>query len=190
MLILEHSQVKFCTVQRLAQPQSPPTEGVSYHNKLFHLIDRYPLSDHDRAVRNARQVYIDTHGQRLLLVLTETDGISIWEEGKNLQIAVDETLLHLDLVKSVDLAQLVASLRNVGGIDIRDRRYHLKTYPRCFIGSDAVEWFVNNLAINRTAAIALGQRLIDENWIHHVVDQHIFKDDQLFYRFYWDESRN
>jgi hypothetical protein len=190
MLILEHSQVKFCTLQALNPHQSQPISGVSYNNKLFQLLDRYPLAEQERAIRNTRQLYVDTQGKRLLLVLTETDCISVWEEGKTLQIAIDETEQNLELVQSLDLNKLVAELRNIGGIDIRDRRYHLKIYPRCFIGSEAVDWFVNNLGINRTAAIALGQRLIDERLIHHVVDQHLFKDDQLFYRFYWDESRS
>ena len=78
-------------------------------------------------------------------------------------------------------------MRNVGGIKIEDRRYKLKNYPKTFIGSEVVTWFKSELDISTEQAIRLGQRLVDEKIIHHVLDQHSFKNDLLFYRFYWDE---
>lgn len=41
---------------------------------------------------------------------------------------------------------------------------------------------------DKKQAVRLGQRLIDENLVHHVLDQHKFADDFLFYRFYWNEK--
>jgi hypothetical protein len=37
-------------------------------------------------------------------------------------------------------------------------------------------------------ALSIGQRLIDLSLAHHVVDEHPFKNEKLFYRFYRDES--
>ncbi len=79
-------------------------------------------------------------------------------------------------------------MRHVGGIKIKDRNYKFKIYPKCFIGQEAVEWFCANLGLSTQQAIRLGQRLIDEKWIHHVLDQQNFANDFLFYRFYWDET--
>jgi Domain found in Dishevelled, Egl-10, and Pleckstrin (DEP) len=191
MLILEKSQIECCQIQSIGNDKSPVLNGIRYNGKLFRPIDRYSLAERDLAIRNARQLFIDTHGKRSQVVVAESDGLSVWEEDKSLQTVTPVLRQpYLDLVQDLDLKTLVGALRNVGGIDICDRRYHLKIYSRCFIGSEAVDWFVDNLGIDRPAAIVLGQRLIDEHWIHHVVDQHTFADGHLFYRFYWDEARS
>lgn len=82
---------------------------------------------------------------------------------------------------------LVNDLRNNNGLEIKDRRYHLSIYPKCFIGSDAVKWIENKYLLSKFEAIRLGQQLIDLKIIHHVTDDHDFKSDNLFYRFYMDE---
>ena len=47
-----------------------------------------------------------------------------------------------------------------------------------------------NLGLSVEQAVRLGQRLIDEKFIHHVTDDHPFINDFFFYRFYWDEINN
>ena len=69
------------------------------------------------------------------------------------------------------------------GVSIQDRRYRLNIYPACFIGSEAVNWFVKHYNYTREEAIELGQILVERGIIHHVLDQHPFKDSYLFYRF-------
>eukprot|EP01123_Difflugia_compressa_P014343 TRINITY_DN731_c0_g1_i1.p1 TRINITY_DN731_c0_g1~~TRINITY_DN731_c0_g1_i1.p1 ORF type:complete len:261 (+),score=30.59 TRINITY_DN731_c0_g1_i1:106-888(+) len=72
---------------------------------------------------------------------------------------------------------------------IKDRTYHLKKYPLCFVGSEAVAFFLSNhFASNETDAINIGQQLMDSDLIHHVHDAHTFKNDFLFYRFKSDEE--
>lgn len=51
-----------------------------------------------------------------------------------------------------------------------------------------MSWLRDNLGLSQAEAIALGQRLIEEKWIHHVTDDHQFKNEYLFYRFYMDEK--
>ena len=71
---------------------------------------------------------------------------------------------------------------------IKDRKYHLKTYKKCFVGKKAVSWLVDQkISASRTAAVKCMQALLDAQLIHHVVDDHEFKDDYLFYRFREDE---
>ena len=87
----------------------------------------------------------------------------------------------------VRIMTLVNDLRGKEGIKIQDRRYKLSSYPLCFVGNEAVKWIENRYLLSKPEAIRLGQELIDLKIIHHVTDDHNFKDESLFYRFYIDE---
>ncbi|MGB3238568.1 MAG: mechanosensitive ion channel domain-containing protein [Geitlerinemataceae cyanobacterium] len=93
-----------------------------------------------------------------------------------------------DLGEEVDLEALVAQMRGENGLDIRDRRYGLAVYSKTFLGSEAVEWLVRTQHSGKKAAVQLGQLLVDRGIIHHIFDEHEFKNEYLFYRFYMDES--
>ena len=70
------------------------------------------------------------------------------------------------------------------GIDIKDRKYHLKTYKQCFVGCDAVTWFVEHgYATSRKDAVKLGKALQRSNVLDHVCGDHEFTDNYYFYRF-------
>jgi len=72
---------------------------------------------------------------------------------------------------------------------IKDRTYHLKKYPKCFIGNEAVTFFLTTEYCNSLAeAIAFGEQLMNEDYIHHVADEHTFKNENLFYRFRVDDD--
>lgn len=75
-------------------------------------------------------------------------------------------------------------------ISVLDRRYRLRVYLKCFIGSEAVNWIVRNRLCTRLDAVNLGQQFIDANIFYHVCKDHTFKDDYLFYRFREDDSGN
>jgi len=78
-------------------------------------------------------------------------------------------------------------IRSPAGFSIIDRSSLGKTYPRCFVGSEAVEWMqAQGHTLNE--ALSMGQRLIELSMVHHVVDEHPFKNEKLFYRFYRDEQ--
>lgn len=74
------------------------------------------------------------------------------------------------------------AMRVPGGLDIRDRMFHLRTYPSCFVGREAVDWMVQHERISRSEAVQLGKRLIGLGLMSHVVDEHDFADAELFYR--------
>ncbi|HEY9598634.1 MAG TPA: DEP domain-containing protein [Cyanophyceae cyanobacterium] len=86
-----------------------------------------------------------------------------------------------------EIENLVEAMRGVEGLEIQDRRYRLNLYPACFVGSEAVEWLIQQRNYTREDAIDLGQRLMDWGIIHHVLDEHPFRDGYFFYRFYADE---
>lgn len=82
---------------------------------------------------------------------------------------------------------LAADLR--ANVDIEDRRYKLKTYSDCFIGSEAVDWLVESgRAHDRPQAVAMGNLLVEAGYLHHVLRDHEFADEHLFYRFTSDEE--
>jgi len=88
------------------------------------------------------------------------------------------------------LRELAAKLEK--GIAVKDRSHHLRSYPHCFVGSEAVDWLCRNENIqhkfdasSRAKAVELGQQLCNHGFFRHVVDIHKpFLDESLFYRFY------
>ena len=88
-----------------------------------------------------------------------------------------------------ELEKIVALMRGENGLSIKDRRHMFKTYPKCFIGKEAVQWLMDFLGLKHDKAVRVGQRLLEWGVIHHVGDEHEFKDAYLFYRFYADESK-
>ncbi|XP_065905940.1 DEP domain-containing mTOR-interacting protein-like [Dysidea avara] len=72
---------------------------------------------------------------------------------------------------------------------IKDRRYHLKTYSTCFVGNDLITWLVERKEVEtRKDGVTAMQKLQDNGVIHHVCDDHGFKDEKLFYRFRRDDN--
>lgn len=67
---------------------------------------------------------------------------------------------------------------------VKDRTYLLKTYPDCFIGSEAVDIMMSmwNLE-DRSKAVEIGKGFLAKGLFHHVTFDHNFKDEGLFYRF-------
>ena len=72
--------------------------------------------------------------------------------------------------------------RNI--VEIKDRRYHLKVYNGCFIGSEAVDAMVDTgMVSSREEALAVGRMLQKElDLFHHVTNDHMFDDKYLFFR--------
>lgn len=75
--------------------------------------------------------------------------------------------------------------------DIQDRTYGFpsKSYPKCFVGSEAVAQLVKEgIALDAEDAVRIGNMLLDAGVFHHVLDEHAFKNEKLFYRFISDED--
>tara|TARA_R110002096_G_scaffold91625_13_gene207325 strand:- start:2385 stop:4370 length:1986 start_codon:yes stop_codon:yes gene_type:complete len=94
-----------------------------------------------------------------------------------------------DVIGDVDLNELIEQLRNL--FEIRDRKYGIppKVYTKCFVGKDAVDLLVSHeIAVDREDAVRIGDLLLNEGVFHHVLKEHSFKDEKLFYRFKEDED--
>ncbi len=85
-----------------------------------------------------------------------------------------------------EIAAAAARLRE--GVPIRDRRHRLSFHRRCFVGAEAVDWLVANEGLSRAEALALGRQLVASGLVHHVLDEHDFRDGFFFYRFRADQS--
>ncbi|MEB3343007.1 mechanosensitive ion channel domain-containing protein [Okeania sp.] len=80
------------------------------------------------------------------------------------------------------------AMRGENGVSIKDRRFKFKLFKNVFLGSEAVEWLMVNERATREEAIMMGELMLQQEIIHHIFDEHRFKDEPLFYRFYNDEE--
>ena len=79
-------------------------------------------------------------------------------------------------------------MRSPRGVKIENRSQSFRLpYLRCFVGREAVDWMSTNLSIDRDRAVTLGQRLISDNWLKNLSNQHPFEDGELFYQFWMDK---
>lgn len=63
-----------------------------------------------------------------------------------------------------------------------DRVYHFKSYPSCFLGTEAVDWMAQQYSISREKATKLGLALQKLGLLQHVVHEQPFADAPNFYR--------
>jgi len=91
--------------------------------------------------------------------------------------------------ESIDLDQLASRMKGI--LDIRDRKYGFppKTYPKCFVGREAVAKLIDeNIANHEEDAVRIGNMMLNAGVFHHVQDAHPFENKKLFYRFLADED--
>uniref|UniRef100_A0A8C6PVX2 Rap guanine nucleotide exchange factor 4 n=1 Tax=Nothobranchius furzeri TaxID=105023 RepID=A0A8C6PVX2_NOTFU len=75
---------------------------------------------------------------------------------------------------------------------IRDRKYHLKTYRQCCVGTELVDWQMqqNSCVHSRVQAVGMWQVLLEEGVLNHVDRETSFQDKYIFYRFLDDERED
>nr|XP_020452070.1 rap guanine nucleotide exchange factor 4 [Monopterus albus] len=75
---------------------------------------------------------------------------------------------------------------------IRDRKYHLKIYRQCCVGTELVDWQMQQSSCihSRIQAVGMWQVLLEEGVLNHVDQQLSFQDKYLFYRFLDDEQED
>jgi len=179
MFIINSREIEYCSVTKGKDTQI--IQGASYQNKLFYPGEVYSKENKQIAINQGRKLSLE--GKSLCLLVESQNCISLWHHDKSLTKIPQKE----DIVSSVNLPVLVRAMRDIGGVKIMDRQYRLRKYSRCFIGSEAVKWMIEYLKISEPEAVNIGQRLVNEKYIHHVTDNHDFENKHLFYRFYWDE---
>jgi hypothetical protein len=96
----------------------------------------------------------------------------------------DEALVGVAALESagVDLPSLALRIGRSGGVPIRDRTYHLRTYEECFVAAEAVSWIAAAHRTNSTTAIAIGKALQATGLIYHVAREQLFAEENFFFR--------
>lgn len=103
---------------------------------------------------------------------------------KNQKIVLKQGILFdLPQLSPAEAISVAKELQGKNGVEIKDRWFKLRLYSNCFIGSEMVSWLVQNKKITPEEAIAIGQSLLKQDLIHHVHNDHDFKNEFLFYRF-------
>lgn len=68
------------------------------------------------------------------------------------------------------------------GVELKERSRFFRTFSNSFVGSEAVQWFVNNLKISRRSAVKVGEMLREIKAIEHVTNSQVFCDAKYYYR--------
>ena len=105
-----------------------------------------------------------------------------------------EPLERLD--ERQELEQLVSDMRHPkSGVPIQDRTKLFRTYRRCFVGSEAVDWVLRSAgnrlqSYSREEAANLCARMMNAGFIVHVTPHTTgpFEDGYHFYRFFEDKQ--
>uniref|UniRef100_G1PVJ8 Phosphatidylinositol-3,4,5-trisphosphate dependent Rac exchange factor 1 n=1 Tax=Myotis lucifugus TaxID=59463 RepID=G1PVJ8_MYOLU len=72
---------------------------------------------------------------------------------------------------------------------ITSRVRDISNTPPCSMGSEFVAWLLEIGEISKTEeGVNLGQALLENGIIHHVSDKHQFKNEQVMYRFRYDDG--
>ncbi len=151
----------------------PPEERRPAHNRvsLFQKKDKNPLMINMETLNPSE------------LVATELDKLLAAEEAGDVQTAQllpEEEQFERE---NASLQKLAAALQGERGIEIKNRRWHLRLHYSCFLGEDFTSWVVQNFRDieTRDEAIELGNDLMKEGLFEHVNSRHNFKDGNFFY---------
>jgi Protein tyrosine and serine/threonine kinase/Domain found in Dishevelled, Egl-10, and Pleckstrin (DEP)/Leucine rich repeat len=73
---------------------------------------------------------------------------------------------------------------------IKDRKWRFRKYRSCLVGKKVVKYLLESgIAVDKFEAIAIGQMMMRVGYLEHVVQEHDFKDEFLFYRYIAEEER-
>lgn len=184
-MLLKTQDVTYHRLVRQFGTVSEIVSGVSYQGGLFVRGNSYPKTQRQTAITEMRRSFLDPDPAIACLLVEDGDIVTIWYEDRYI-IKVAES--DRDILKYYNLAQLVEMMRSAQGIKREDRSQSFRfPFRRCFIGKEAISWIVTNLGIDRSHAVKLGQRLIDEKWAHNLSNREAFQDGDLFYQFLLDK---
>ncbi len=167
MHILSNAQVQYCNLVLNIDETTTYLPGILFQKKLFIKKKFFDLTQEQKALEYGKSDFLASKAKISYLLIKDNIGFTLWIEEPSAELLKNNNP-EIDIINTIDLKELVTKMRNIRGINIKDRRYNLKTYPKCFVGSEAVEWIIENLDLSVEQAINLGQRLVDEKWIHHV----------------------
>jgi Domain found in Dishevelled, Egl-10, and Pleckstrin (DEP) len=99
-----------------------------------------------------------------------------------MQVQPDTTSPRGFIRKTTGLSAEALCSALASNVKALDRLYHLKSYPSCFLGTEAVDWLAAQYAVPKTEAVQLGGALQTLGMLHHVAHEQTFADAPFFYR--------
>eukprot|EP01084_Bolivina_argentea_P200682 343140_1 len=151
-----------------SSPDTINTNNINeynYNNTNTNISDNIFDNNSDNDSENINEISIDTDPEY------EIDDSIDNTYNKNKQLTHNEELLIL-------------AFRMYIGMDIKDRKWKLKTYKQCFVGNKCVDWLIeNHITLTRNEAVQIGQQLVRTEFISHVDRKHDFIDGKYYYRF-------
>jgi Domain found in Dishevelled, Egl-10, and Pleckstrin (DEP) len=184
-MLLKSQDVSYCQLIRQFGTTSEIVSGVSFKGNLFVRGNSYPVQQRQAAITEMRRSYLDPEPAIACLLVDDGKIATIWYEDRYIIKVVESSQ---DIVKYYDLAQLVKDLRSPQGVEIKNRSQSFRfPFVRCFIGREAVDWMSAKLVISRPEAVALGQRLMTDNWLKNLSNHQPFEDADFFYQFCMDK---
>ncbi|MGB3533366.1 MAG: mechanosensitive ion channel domain-containing protein [Microcoleaceae cyanobacterium] len=178
------SELRFRVVAFIQDPLKEPKVKTHLYNQIEKYFKKY-------------DIHIPYPQQDLHLKTPEISPVvktwlkanhSDFDQQKSLLEAAKNSVKEPITREEYDWDEIVTAMRGENGIEIKDRRFQFKVFPKVFLGSDAVNWLIKYEKATREEAIIIGKIMIQQGIIHHVLDEHDFKDESLFYRFYMDED--
>ena len=117
------------------------------------------------------------------VVATEIEKLIATDEGAEsgqIQLLPDSELLERSTSSVAKIAQVLQSDR---GVEIANRRWHLRLHYSCFKGDDFTNWLISSFKDidSREEAVDFGNELMQHGLFHHVSTRHTFKDGNYFY---------
>ncbi|XP_029447296.1 phosphatidylinositol 3,4,5-trisphosphate-dependent Rac exchanger 2 protein [Rhinatrema bivittatum] len=107
------------------------------------------------------------------------------ERRKSLKLDMEQDTWVMISEQGENLYKMMSKHGNL----IKDRKRKLTTFPKCFLGSEFVDWLMETGEIHKPEeGVHLGQALLENGIIHHVTDKHHFKPEQMLYRFRYDDG--
>ena len=203
MMLLTSQDVEYCRAIANIQGQVKKKPAIIYNNSLFTLVQKYSLEELEVAIKEYREDFLDNEEiQTATLMVKDKEAVGIWmhdnrytqtseklEKTEKSSAPTSSDKPKNNKSKLLDPNYIVGKMRGHDGLKIKTRRHKLKLYPHCFLGNEAVDWLVAYFNITRQKAVIIGQNLVTKKIIHHVLDEHFFKDEPLLYRFYQDEDK-
>lgn len=124
------------------------------------------------------------------MILKTMEEVNLTNDAPRSQINIFTKALRNDATDNFFEAadKLCAASKLKSGL-VKNRRNALKLYTNCFKGDQFVDWLLQSqYAASRFEGSAIGCSLLMHGVIHHVEDDHNFKDEPVYYRFRRDDN--
>ena len=163
-------------------------EGIKKLTQLWQKC-RY-LSAEDRRFTRTSKINEDANPLDVQYYTKNASAVVI--EELNNAVDHDAATAPVQLLPEADLLQrpglntkaLAERIQGPKGVQIVDRRWHLKLHHNCLIGSELTTWLVENFrdVDTREEAVELGNGLLADGLFKHVEKRHDFRDGHYFYQ--------